>query len=152
MQNEIRLRSSRAHGVLQRRRVDVNRHVRQRTRVERVLPRCACINGQTIQVDVHFVEEVSWVESVRHRHPTCWAGNCRPLAHVNGVVDVIAAGADVEDSADTGLEFCQGWSLEPTPAVAAVAGLGVESCGVAFLVAKGRAEFAGLDRGLDDRR
>lgn len=99
---------------------------------------------------MHLVEEVTGVESISDCHPASRTGDGRPVAHVDGVVDVIATRTNVENTANAGLQLSKGRGFVPTPTVAALAGLGVESDGVPFLITHGSAEFAGPDRGFDD--
>jgi len=108
------------------------------------------INGKTIQVNVRLIQEISRVKAVCDRYTAGWIRGGRPLAHVDGVGDVVTTRTNVEDSANADLQLGESRGLVPTPAVAAVAGLGIECDGVAGLVAEGGAEFACSDRGFDN--
>lgn len=140
--NEIGLRPARADRILDRSGVGINRDIGQRTGVECILARRASVDGETVQINVGLVDEVAGSEAVCDSHTARGAGDGGPGADIDGVVDVVATGANVQDAADASLQLGQSGCLIPAPAVAAVAGLGVERDRIALLVAEGGSEVA----------
>lgn len=105
MQDQIGLRPPRACRVLQWGWIGINRYIWQRPRVESVLPWRTGVDRETVQVDVYLIQEVSGGQRICNCHPASRASDGRPSANVDGIVNVVAARADVENTADAGLQF-----------------------------------------------
>lgn len=89
------------------------------------------------------------VEQVGDGDATECVSSRHPDADLDGLGDVVAAGADVERPADAALQLRESRRLVPAPPITTLAGLRVECEGFRaasnrILIAKGYAESAGL--------